>query len=337
MINVAANPTRPLLICLMGPTASGKTDLAIELAKTMDCELVSVDSALVYKGLDIGSAKPDYPHHLVDIREPNDVYTVADFVDDATRLAAEITSRGRIPLFVGGTMMYFKAFLKGLADLPAADPDIRRAIESEAREHGWPYIHAQLAEVDPHSAGRIHPNHSQRLCRALEVYRSSGVTMTAWHGQLDEGGTDRPAPVRPGDTYRVVQLAICPGERAVLHSRIALRFDLMMRAGMLQEVQRLRLRGDLHADVPAIRAVGYRQLWDHLNGDYSLQEGVEKAIAATRQLAKRQLTWLRKWPELNWIYTDQEGNVLKNEGSENTDGEQKPLNMALKYLQGGLI
>jgi len=311
----------------MGPTASGKTDLAIEIARKMDCELVSVDSALVYKGLDIGSAKPDYPHHLVDIREPDDVYSVADFVADATRLAAEITARGRIPLFVGGTMMYFKAFLEGLADMPAADPKIRKAIENDAREHGWPYIHAQLAEVDPQSAERIHPNHSQRLCRALEVYRSSGITMTAWQGN------ELPEPVKPGDIYRVAQLAICPGERAVLHSRIALRFQLMMNAGMLEEVEGLRRRGDLSPDLPAIRAVGYRQLWEHLNGDHSLQEGVEKAIAATRQLAKRQLTWLRKWPELNWIYTDQEGNVLEKGGSESTHGGQKPLKIALKYLQ----
>jgi tRNA dimethylallyltransferase len=323
------NSGKPLLIFLMGPTASGKTDLAIDLAHSRNCELISVDSALVYRGLDIGSAKPDYPHHLVDIREPNEVYCAADFVADATGLAAEITARGKIPLFVGGTMMYFKAFLEGLADMPPADPKMRQKIEAEAREFGWPHIHAQLAEVDPQSATRIHPNHSQRLCRALEVYRSSGTTMTQWRArqQADESAQ------LPADRYRVVQMAICPADRAVLHSRIAQRFELMMKAGMLEEVEGLLARGDLHADLPAIRAVGYRQLWHHLSGDYSLQEGVDKAIIATRQLAKRQLTWLRKWPQLNWIYTDQAGNVLKNAGSKCVQGGEKPLEVALKYLQ----
>ena len=320
---------KPLLIFLMGPTASGKTDLAIDLAQSLNCELISVDSALVYRGLDIGSAKPDYPHHLVDIREPNEVYSAADFVADATALAADITARGKIPLFVGGTMMYFKAFLEGLADMPPADPTMREKIEAEAQQFGWPHIHAQLAEVDPQSAARIHPNHSQRLCRALEVYRSSGTTMSQWRvrQQADESAQ------LPADRYRVVQMAICPAERSVLHARIAQRFELMMKAGLLQEVEGLRAKGELHADLPAIRAVGYRQLWGHLNGDYSLAEGVEKAIVATRQLAKRQLTWLRKWPQLNWIYTDQAGNVLKNAGSESVQGEQKPLEVALKYLQ----
>jgi len=320
---------KPLLICLLGPTASGKTDLAIEIAQTLGCELVSVDSALVYRGLDIGSAKPDYPHHLVDIRDPGEVYSVADFVADATRLAAEITARGKVPLFVGGTMMYFKAFLEGLGEMPAADPAVRQQIENEALELGWPHIHAQLAEVDPQSAARIHPNHSQRLCRALEVYRSSGTTMSQWQARQKAN----PSAQLPSDTYRVVQIAICPQDRAVLHSRIARRFEVMMREGLLQEVEGLHARGDLHADLPAIRAVGYRQQWQHLSGDYSLEKGVEKAIVATRQLAKRQLTWLRKWPDLNWIYTDQAGNVLKNGLSECSQGEKKPLQLALNYLQ----
>lgn len=312
----------------MGPTASGKTDLAIELAQAEGCELISVDSALVYRGLDIGSAKPDYPHHLVDIREPNEVYSVADFVADAHRLAGEITARGKIPLFVGGTMMYFKAFLQGLAEMPAADPAQRQKIEAEAAQLGWPHLHAELARVDPQSAARIHPNHSQRLCRALEVYRSSGVSMTAWQArQADNGGTPLPA-----QQYRIVQMAICPADRAVLHRRIALRFELMMQAGMLHEVAQLRARSDLHLDLPAIRAVGYRQLWGHLNGDYPLPEAVEKAVAATRQLAKRQLTWLRKWPGLNWIYTDEAGNVLTSAGSERGQDLQKPLDLALNYL-----
>jgi tRNA dimethylallyltransferase len=318
----------PPLICLMGPTASGKTDLAIELANTEGCELVSVDSALVYRGLDIGSAKPDYPHHLVDIREPTEIYSVADFVADAHRLAGEITARGKIPLFVGGTMMYFKAFLEGLAEMPAADPVQRLKIEAEAALLGWPHLHGELAKVDPQSAARIHPNHSQRLCRALEVYRSSGVTMTAWQArQAENGGAELPR-----QHYRIVQMAICPEDRAVLHRRIALRFELMMAAGMLHEVEALHARGDLHTDLPAIRAVGYRQLWGHLDGDYPLPEAVDKAVAATRQLAKRQLTWLRKWPELNWIYTDEAGNGFGSLGSDKVHGLQKPLDVALNYL-----
>ena len=312
----------------MGPTASGKTDLAIELAQAMGCELVSVDSALVYRGLDIGSAKPDYPHHLMDIREPNEVYSAADFVADANRLAADITARGKIPLFVGGTMMYFKAFLEGLADMPAADPVVRAEIENEAEAQGWPHIHALLAEVDPQSAARIHPNHSQRLCRALEVFRSSGITMTQWRQKQQSGGGGS----LPGSTYRVVQLAICPSDRSVLHRRIARRFDQMMRDGMLAEVENLHARGDLHPDLPAIRAVGYRQLWNHLEGEYPMAEGVEKAIVATRQLAKRQLTWLRKWPNLNWIYTDEAGNAQPPAESEQGYAGKKPLHLALKYV-----
>ncbi|MFT5710571.1 MAG: tRNA dimethylallyltransferase [Halioglobus sp.] len=325
--------TLPLLICLMGPTASGKTDLAIELAQAEGCELISVDSALVYRGLDIGSAKPDYPHHLMDVREPHEVYCVADFVADAHRLAGEITARGKVPLFVGGTMMYFKAFLEGLAEMPVADPGQRQKIEAEAAQLGWPHLHGELAKVDPQSAARIHPNHSQRLCRALEVYRSSGITMTTWQArQAENGGAELPE-----QHYRIVQMAICPEDRAVLHQRIALRFELMMQAGMLQEVTQLHARSDLHADLPAIRAVGYRQLWGHLNGDYPLPEAVDKAVAATRQLAKRQLTWLRKWPRLNWIYTDEAGNVVSASGSDKAKGVQKPLDDALNYLHSDPI
>ena len=331
----------------MGPTASGKTDLAIELAGQRDCELVSVDSALVYRGLDIGSAKPDYPHHLIDIRDPTEVYSVADFVKDATRLAADITARGKTPLLVGGTMLYFKAFLEGLAEMPAADAAIRAEIEAQAAARGWPYIHAQLDKVDPESAARIHPNHSQRLGRALEVYRASGVTMTEWHSRQKRGSglalkhfETRPDPLcykarpDPLDSYRIVQLAICPADRAVLHQRIALRFEQIMAAGFLEEVRQLYRRGDLHPDLPAIRAVGYRQLWQYLEGECSLDEAVTRAVAATRQLAKRQLTWLRKWPDLGWIYTDSAGN-LSDSGLSDVCVEnigQKPVNLALNYL-----
>ena len=324
------NLAKPLLICLMGPTASGKTDLAIELAERRDCELISVDSALVYRGLDIGSAKPDYPHHLIDILDPSQVYSAAEFVADATRVAADIVARGKTPLLVGGTMLYFKAFLEGLAEMPAADPAIRAQIEAQAAAHGWPHIHAQLAAVDPKSAARIHPNHSQRLSRALEVYRASGVTLTDWHGKQGAGA----ARSDPFECYRVVQLAICPVDRAVLHQRIAWRYGHMMEAGLLEEVRQLWRREDLHRDLPAVRAVGYRQLWRHLDGEYSLDEAVRKAVAATRQLAKRQLTWLRKWPDLGWIFTDRAGNFPESGLSDGTVElvDQKSVSQALNYL-----
>lgn len=318
-------PPNPLLICLMGPTASGKTDLAIDLAERLDCELVSVDSALVYRGMDIGSAKPTYPHHLVDIRDPAQAYSAADFVTDAHRVVQDIIARGKTPLLVGGTMLYFKAFLDGLAAMPAADPTIRAEIAAQAESHGWPHIHQQLAQVDPQAAARIHPRHSQRLSRALEVYRASGITLTQWHSNTGANARDR---------YRVVQLAICPLERAYLHQRIAQRLALMLEAGLLEEVRRLWQRPDLHADLPALRAVGYRQLWQHLEGECNFDDAVKNALAATRQLAKRQLTWLRKWPHLDWIYTDHAGNLAASGLSDNQADwrGEKPLALALNYL-----
>ena len=330
------NGSRPLLLCVMGPTASGKTDLAIELAETRNCELVSVDSALVYRGLDIGSAKPAYPHHLVDIRDPAEVYSAADFAADAARLVEQITARGRTPLLVGGTMLYFRAFLQGLADMPAADPAIRAEIERQAALGGWASVHEELAAVDPESAGRIHPNHSQRLSRALEVYRASGIPLSVWHRrQQTAGGASSPTP-GPLSRYRVVQWAICPSDRTVLHGRIARRFEAMMAGGLLEEVRALRQRGDLTPDLPAIRAVGYRQLWQHLAGECPLDEAVDRAIAATRQLAKRQLTWLRKWPELQWIYTDSAGNIAENGLSDQTarDSVRRTVEIVLNYLDG---
>jgi tRNA dimethylallyltransferase len=327
MTESAATAVKPLLICLLGPTASGKTDLAIELAGARDCELVSVDSALVYRGLDIGSAKPSYPHHLVDIRDPAQVYSAADFAADAHRLAADISGRGRIPLLVGGSMLYFKAFLEGLAAMPPANDEIRREVEAEAAIYGWPRLHARLAEVDPHAAGRIHPNHSQRLGRALEVYLNSGTTMTEWQRQQSR----RPLPAAK---YRVVQMAICPQDREVLHRRISSRFERMMAAGLLAEVAGLFRRGDLNADLPAIRAVGYRQIWQYLAGECSLEVAVDNAVAATRQLAKRQLTWLRKWQNLNWLYTDEAGNLIAPRESQSgvQISGQKPIEGALNYL-----
>lgn len=326
----AVTDDKPTLLCLMGPTASGKTDLAIALAQELDCELVSVDSALVYRGMDIGSAKPRYPHHLVDIRDPSEAYSAAEFVADANRLCDDIVSREKTPLLVGGTMLYFKAFLEGIARMPGADPVIREAIEREAAAKGWPHLHAQLQAVDPESAARIHPNHSQRLVRALEVYRGSGTPLSEWHRR----GDDEVAGRLPADRFRVVQLAICPDERAMLHERIALRLRLMMADGFLEEVKALYERGDLHTELPAIRAVGYRQLWQHLAGEVAVDEAVDHAVAATRQLAKRQLTWLRKWPDLQWIFVDRAGNVSPKgllPENEMLVGKN-PVKLALNYL-----
>lgn len=317
----------------MGPTASGKTDLAIDLAQALECELISVDSALVYRGLDIGSAKPDYPHHLIDIRDPAQPYCAAEFVADARRVVEEVVARGKTPLLVGGTMLYFKAFLEGLADMPAADPAIRAAIEAQATKQGWPQLHAELAQVDPVAAARIHPNHSQRVARALEVYRNSGITLTQWHAAQGAGQFD------PRALFDVRQLVICPQDRSVLHKRIAMRFEQMLAAGFLEEVRELFQRRDLQSDLPAIRAVGYRQLWQHLNAECSLEDAVDRAIAATRQLAKRQLTWLRKWPDLHWLLTDSAGAVVPEAklGCIDSQTASNPLAQALKYLGNGPI
>jgi tRNA dimethylallyltransferase len=318
----------PDLLCIMGPTASGKTALAERLAEHVPCELVSVDSALVYRGMDIGAARPDSPHHLVDIRDPADSYSAADFAADANGLIGDIRGRDRLPLLVGGTMLYFRALLEGLSPVPAADPEVRKAIENEAAEYGWPHVHARLAEVDPAAAARIHPNHSQRIARALEVYRASGRPITEW----------QQASGAPGvlDRYRVLQIAICPQDRAVLHERIAVRFGQMMRAGFLEEVRALHERGDLDLALPALRAVGYRQLWHFLDDEYNLETAIQRGIAATRQLAKRQLTWLRKWPDLAWIYTDRDGNIIETTLSEQGQGDpwkgQDPANPVLNYL-----
>ncbi len=319
--------TAPTVLCLTGPTASGKTDLAVALAGTLDCELISVDSALVYRGLDIGSAKPAYPHHLVDIRDPSQPYSAAEFAADASQLVAEILARGRTPLLVGGTPLYFRAFLEGLAAMPGADPARRAAIEARAATRGWPALHAELAAVDPAAAARIHPNHSQRIARALEVFEASGVPLSEWHRRQD--------PASPAARYSVRQLAICPRQRSVLHERIARRFAGMLDAGLVAEVRALRERGDLHPGLPAIRAVGYRQIWAHLAGECTLEEASQRAIAATRQLAKRQLTWLRKWQGLHWLETDAAGNVLPPAGSEGARDAvlQTPLAASLNYLQ----
>ncbi|MEW6590556.1 MAG: tRNA (adenosine(37)-N6)-dimethylallyltransferase MiaA [Pseudomonadota bacterium] len=282
----------PPAVFLMGPTASGKTALAVALVERFPLEILSVDSALVYRGMDVGTAKPDAatlaraPHHLLDIRDPTESYSAAAFRDDALRLMADITARGRVPLLVGGTMLYFRALLKGLDDLPRADAATRQAIEADAAQRGWPALHADLAQVDPATAARLAPNDSQRISRALEIFRLSGTPMSALIAKAE---ADLP--------YRVLQLALIPSDRAVLHRRIAERFDAMLAAGLLDEVQTLRRTYALTPDLPAMRAVGYRQAWAHLEGEISGAELREQGIAATRQLAKRQLTWLRAWPD----------------------------------------
>ena len=295
--------TEPVL-ALMGPTASGKSALAERLAERFDAELISVDSALVYRGLSIGAAKPDYPHHLVHIREPDDPYTAADFANDAKLCIDEIRGRGRRPILVGGSMLYFRALIQGLDDIPAIDPAIRADIEAEAQRAGWPALHQQLSEIDPETASRLHRNHSQRICRALEVYRGTGTPLSEWQ-------QGNPAPV--SDDYECI--ALCPEDRAVLHAQIASRLDAMFDEGLVAEVTRLFERKGLHTGLPAIRAVGYRQVWSYLEGETDLATCREKVLAATRQLAKRQLTWLRSWPDLTWIWMNEAGQLVRGPDS----------------------
>ncbi|EKO3537806.1 tRNA (adenosine(37)-N6)-dimethylallyltransferase MiaA [Vibrio fluvialis] len=286
----------PLALFLMGPTASGKTDLAIRLRQKFPVEIISVDSALIYKGMDIGTAKPDQdelalaPHRLIDILDPSEAYSAADFRRDALREMQAIVDQGKIPLLVGGTMLYYKALLEGLSPLPAADPEIRQQIEQEAQQLGWAALHEQLRQIDPISAERIHPNDPQRLSRALEVYRISGKTLTELTQTKGEALS-----------FRVKQFAIAPKERAELHRRIELRFEKMVEAGFEDEVKALYARKDLHPDLPSIRCVGYRQMWDYLDGNCTLDEAIFRGICATRQLAKRQITWLRSWDDLTWL------------------------------------
>lgn len=276
-------------ILLMGPTASGKTDLAISLCKRFPCDVISVDSALVYRGMEIGTAKPDAatlertPHRLIDFLDPEESYSAGDFVRDACREMDEIFAAGRIPLLVGGTMMYLRALTRGIARLPRADDALREAIDAEAARRGWPAMHADLQRVDPAAAERIKPNDRQRIQRALEVFRASGKPLSAW--QQDS------APARRDIEYLKVGLSIEP--RSVLHERIARRLDHMIQQGFLSEVETLRERPGLTADHPSMRSVGYRQFWQHLDGEFDLEEARDRALYATRQLAKRQITWLR--------------------------------------------
>ncbi len=288
---------KPQAIFLMGPTASGKTDLAIALRQTLPVEVISVDSALIYKGMDIGTAKPSQaelalaPHCLIDILDPAESYSAMNFRADALKEMADITASGRIPLLVGGTMLYYKALIEGLSPLPSADPNIRAEIEQRAEQQGWAALHQELLKIDPVAGTRINPNDSQRINRALEVFYITGKTMTELTA---EQGESLP--------YDVLQFAIAPQERAVLHERIEQRFHKMIALGFEEEVKKLYERSDLHIDLPSIRCVGYRQIWEYLQGEISLDEAIFKGICATRQLAKRQITWLRSWQsELTWL------------------------------------
>jgi tRNA dimethylallyltransferase len=289
--------TRRSAVLLMGPTGSGKSDLSVRLAEQLPVEIISVDSALVYRGMDIGTAKPTlstrtrYPHHLIDIREPPQGYSVGEFTLDVQRVMEEVWSRGRLPLLVGGTMMYFHALTEGIADLPEADLQIRAAIDAKAAQVGWAAVHQELAEVDPQAASRIHFNDPQRIQRALEVHRVTGETIT----KLQQARVSVFADVN------VIEFALAPLERSELHTKIELRFRAMLDAGFVEEVKRLYERVDLSPEHPSMRAVGYRQMWRYLAGQCALKEATDESIAATRQLAKRQLTWLRRRANARWL------------------------------------
>ena len=294
------------VIAIMGPTASGKTGLALDIAAKVESEVISVDSALVYKGMDIGTAKPTQEeqagvvHHLIDIIDPAQSYSVSQFVNDTNALIGDILARGKVPILAGGTMMYFNALINGISPLPKSDEKIRDEITQQAQRLGWSKLHDELRGVDPISGERIHPNDPQRITRALEVYRSTGKTLTHWQQQKGEK-----CP------YNIAQFAIAPADRAVLHERIATRFDMMLEQGFEKEVVKLYERSDLHEDLPSIRSVGYRQMWQYLDGQLSYAEMRERGIIATRQLAKRQLTWLRGWEQVTWLDTFANDNLTK--------------------------
>ena len=310
---------RPPAVLVMGPTASGKTDLAVELRERLNGELISVDSALVYRGMDIGTAKPDAatlrraPHHLIDIRDPAEPYSAAEFAADARALIGRIRGEGRVPILVGGTMLYFNVLRQGMASLPQADKGVRAELEHRFDTEGGDALYRELEAVDPVAAAGLHPNNRQRLIRALEVYRLSGRPISAHWAQgagEDQGG---------GLPEGTVSLALAPPQRRDLHERIERRFRAMLEQGLLEEVQTLYARSDLSPDLPSIRAVGYRQVWDYLSGATQYDDMIERALAATRQLAKRQLTWLRRWPDAHWL--DSQG--------------KDPLANALKIVKGG--
>lgn len=293
-------------IALAGPTASGKTAAALAIADRHAVEIISMDSALVYRGMDIGTAKPtaaelaSVPHHLIDIRDPLNAYSAAEFVQDAQDLIGEIRGRGKLPLLVGGTMLYFKALTDGLDDMPKADAGLRADIAASALERGWPALHAELAQLDPATAERLKPNDSQRISRALEIFKLTGLPLSSFHQQR----APENIASRPNKTVDTVLISLEPTDRSWLHKRIAQRFDSMLAAGFLDEVKALRARGDLHADLPAMRCVGYRQAWEALDGTSPMAELRDKGIFATRQLAKRQITWLRSMPHRRVVACD---------------------------------
>ncbi|MDE2418205.1 MAG: tRNA (adenosine(37)-N6)-dimethylallyltransferase MiaA [Burkholderiales bacterium] len=294
-------------ICLAGPTASGKTAAALAIAQVLPVEIISVDSALVYRGMDIGTAKPAreelaaVPHHLIDIRDPLQAYSAAEFVRDANKLIADIRARGKTPLLVGGTMLYFKTLFDGLDDMPPADPTVRAALEAQAREMGWPAMHAELTAIDPVTAARLEPADSQRIQRALEVHRITGLPLSHFHTSRN---ATKNIATRAHSTGATALISLEPVDRSWLHARIAQRFDAMLANGFLDEVHALRARGDLHPDLPSMRCVGYRQAWETLDGKFPMAELRERGIAATRQLAKRQITWLRSMPERQVVACD---------------------------------
>jgi len=306
----------PPVIFIMGPTAAGKTDLAVALQQQLGCELISVDSALIYKGMDIGTAKPSAqelrqaPHRLIDILEPTEAYSAANFRNDALAAMAEITAAGKIPLLVGGTMLYFRALEHGLADLPAANQQVRAQLDADTEQHGLMAMHQRLQQLDPDSAARIHPNDPQRIQRALEVYEVSGKTMTELHAEAAKDKLQ----------YRIAKIIVAPQDRSILHQRIEKRFKIMIEKGFIDEVVCLRQRGDLGLNLPSMRAVGYRQVWDYLDGQYNYEEMLQKGVVATRQFAKRQLTWLRTEQGACWL-----------------EGESPDLlEQALKYINTSL-
>ena len=292
----------------MGPTASGKTDLALAIAEKYPVEVISVDSALIYRDMNIGTAKPDekfleaLPHFLIDICDPDQTYSAADFRRDALQKMKEITVRGNIPLLVGGSMLYFKVLLEGLADIPEIPVEFRDQILLEAGQKGWPALHDELGQVDPQAAERIHPNHSQRIQRALEVYRATGKSLSDYHLQHEEEQF----------AYQPLQIALSC-DRKKLHERIKLRFEIMLQDGFIDEVEALRAKYRLHQNMPSMRAVGYRQVWQFIDGELARDELIEKGCAATRQLAKRQLTWLRKWPDLKRLEVELDSNESERE------------------------
>ena len=302
-VSTASPPALPRCIALAGPTAAGKTAAALAIAQRWPVEIISVDSALVYQGMDIGTAKPtaaelaQVPHHLINIRNPLHAYSAAEFVHDAQVLLDDIHRRGRLPVLVGGTMLYFKALFDGIDPMPGADPALRATIEAEAALHGWPAMHAQLALVDPTTAARLQPMDTQRIQRALEVWRASGQPLSSFHATKNVAAqADR--------ISATTLISLEPNDRAWLHERIAQRFDQMLAAGFLEEVQTLRARGDLHPDLPSMRCVGYRQAWEALDGTLPMEELRDRGIFATRQLAKRQITWLRSMPQRHIVASE---------------------------------